>query len=335
MKKFFKWLLIVVVVLAVVYLILCLFGPKESLIERSITINATPEVVMKKIGDHKYFVEKWSPWTKKDPNSKYTYEGEAGQVGHKVSWEGNKEVGKGSLTFDTITSNRVVHKFQMEGWDAVKTYMDVAPEGTGSKVTWGMYQQIGFIWRGMMLMMNMEKMIGDDYEEGLKNLKNVIEKEGPAATEYTINEMEWPEKNYIGKRDKVKFQEITKFFETNFPAAFADAEKNKLQVTGSPVGIYWEWDEKNMQADMAAAIPVATAPKNLKGWETFNFPAGKALVVDYYGAYDKTMAAHLAVDKYMAEKGLEQKVVIEEYVTDPGVEKDTTKWLTKIYYILK
>jgi hypothetical protein len=73
MKKFFKRLGIVILVLAVVYLILCLFGPKDAMVTRSTTVNVTPEFAMSKLGDYKFFHDKWSPFTKLDSNMKTNY----------------------------------------------------------------------------------------------------------------------------------------------------------------------------------------------------------------------------------------------------------------------
>ena len=56
-------------------------------------------------------------------------------------------------------------------------------------------------------------------------------------------------------------------------------------------------------------------------------------IIDYYGSYEGLMYAHLALDNYLKQKGLKMRSpVIEEYLTDPGAEPDTSKWLTRIYY---
>ena len=88
---------------------------------------------------------------------------------------------------------------------------------------------------------------------------------------------------------------------------------------------------------MAAAIPVkGDAKTKVKGYETMVVPAGKNLHIAYWGGYHGTGTAHMAIDDYMKEKNLLQETpIIEEYVTDPGVEKDSTKWLTNIYYPVK
>ncbi|MDF2451811.1 MAG: hypothetical protein K0S26_1315, partial [Bacteroidota bacterium] len=92
--------------------------------------------------------------------------------------------------------------------------------------------------------------------------------------------------------------------------------------------------EKTMTTEVAAVMEVANGTK-LEGVEKFETPAGKVLKIEYFGAYDKSANAHYAMDAYMKEKGLTQSYVLEEYVTDPGTEKDTAKWQTDIFYLVK
>jgi effector-binding domain-containing protein len=65
-------------------------------------------------------------------------------------------------------------------------------------------------------------------------------------------------------------------------------------------------------------------------------PAGKALVIDYYGSYEGIGGAHMAMDEYVKSNNLKQKSpVLEQYITDPETEPDTSKWLTKVIYLLE
>ena len=85
---------------------------------------------------------------------------------------------------------------------------------------------------------------------------------------------------------------------------------------------------------MVVAMPVAQ-PLNSRvpNIEDINVPAGKAHVIDYYGAYEGIGDAHWAMDAFLKKNNLKAGApVIEEYVTDPGIEPDQSKWLTKIYY---
>jgi effector-binding domain-containing protein len=336
MKKFFKRTAIVLLVLAVVYLVLCLFGPKEMKVVRTATINAKPEAIMPLLTDLKIFQEKWSPFTEKDPNMSTKYEGAAGTVGHKYSWSGNDQVKTGSLTLDSISERKVVSTLMFGESMKSKTWQEVESMGDTSKVSWGMYSETPWFMRGMMVFMNMEKMIGPDFDKGLAKLKTLAEENAAkAAPSFTVNEVDFEARTYIGKKDMVTMEGMQEFFGQNFSAIKESMAKAKVEVTGPPTGLYWNWKDSDPKHEMAAAQPAKAGTKEVKGWEKFEIPAAKAVMIDYYGSYDNLAAGHAAIKKYLTEKNLQESVVLEEYVSDPGSEKDPSKWLTKIYYIVK
>ena len=154
---------------------------------------------------------------------------------------------------------------------------------------------------------------------------------------YAIKEEEAGEQAYIMKKAEMSFDAITPFYAENFPKIFEAAGKQNLKITGSPSGLFFTFDEASKRAETAAAVPVeGNQATMVKGYETFVAPAGKMLVIDYYGAYDKSAEAHYAMDDYMKEKSLVTNgPMIEEYITDPSTEPDTSKWLTRIYYRVK
>jgi effector-binding domain-containing protein len=102
----------------------------------------------------------------------------------------------------------------------------------------------------------------------------------------------------------------------------------------APAGLYFTYDEKAGTTDMAAATMVKGGGP-VPELASFEIPAGKEACVDYYGAYDKVGAAHYSIDEFMKEKGVKAGIpVIESYLNDPMVEKDTAKWLTRVIYPL-
>ena len=106
-------------------------------------------------------------------------------------------------------------------------------------------------------------------------------------------------------------------------------------MDGMPTGLFYTYDEKTGTTDMVAAMPVKGSP-TVTGFETFLIPAGKEVCVDYFGPFEKMGEAHFAIDDYLKEKKLVQSPpAIEQYMTDPMMEKDTSKWLTRIVYPIK
>lgn len=337
MKKVFY----VIIALVAVYLILCLFGPKQVTVEREVSINKPAEFVKQKMADFKFFHDKWSPWTAKDPQMKVTYEGTPGQAGHFYTWSGNKEVREGSMKIISINGDTIQEdlSFNTKNNNKDATVNLVAKDnGNSTTAKWQMIMKVGFLHRAPMLFMNMDKMMGPDFEKGLANLKTVLEsstEDGTAEVKYEIKELEWPEANYIGsKKETVEFAKLPEFFGKNFGAVFGEITKQKIQSESAPSAIFMSYDEANGKTDVAAVVKVPKDVK-IKGFENHIFPPAKVLHIEYYGDYEKSAAAHYSMDSYMKNKGLSQTAVIEEYVTDPGTEKDTAKWLTNIFYILK
>jgi len=168
-------------VVVAVLLIVIATRPNTYRVERSITIAAPPEAVYAHIADFKKW-EAWSPWGKLDPNMKTTYEGTPGTVGASYAWIGNKEVGEGKMTLTAVKPNeRVDIKLQF-----IKPFESTAangfqlePSGKETKVTWFMNGEHNFMSKAMCLFMDMDSMIGKDFEKGLAAMKRVVES-GPA-----------------------------------------------------------------------------------------------------------------------------------------------------------
>jgi effector-binding domain-containing protein len=333
-----KKVLYVIASLFLIYLVLCLFGPKKIQVDRSVTVKAPAEIVKTQLSDFKFFQEKWSPWSEKDPNMKTVFEGETGMPGSKYTWEGNKEVGKGSMELIGINGDTILQKiiFTAPRPSGGDVYLIAKPMGDSTHVTWGMNFKVGFLGRGAMLFMNMDKRIGNDYEKGLSKFKEVIESMPIDKTYggFEIKEVAWTEKTYFGKKAILTFDKLDAFFEENFPKIFNAAISDNLEHTGPPSGIFYTYDEQKKQTECVAAISVPGEQK-LKGWEKFTLPASDlALHIECHGGYPNIKNANKAIEEYMKEKGLTHSLVIEEYIAGPLSEKEPKKWITNIYYII-
>lgn len=330
-----KKILYVILGIAILYLILCIAGPSKIKIERSVDVNASVDLIKSKLIDYKFFHEVWSPWTEKDPNMKVSYFGETGKEGSAMSWESPKEeVGKGSMTYKYTHGDTVMESLHFDGNGDATTYHVVKANGASTNVSWNMENDVPFPARAIMLFMNVDKMVGPDFEKGLQKFKTAVEALATATPKYDVKELQWEAKTYFGKKEKLTFDKMSAFFGATYPKLFGDVMATKTQPVGSPKAIYFTFDEKTMVSDCAAVLEVAKGVE-VKGWEKFETPASKVLLIEYYGAYDKSANAHYAMDAYMKEKGYTQQFVMEEYVTDPMNEKDTAKWLTNVFYLVK
>lgn len=339
-----KALKITGIIIAVLVLIIAILGvvvPKEYHVERSIEINAPKEVVFDNITSLKK-IQAWSPWTEYDPDMKVTYEGEEGTVGSKSTWDGNEDVGKGEQLITAIDENGVDVQIKfLEPWEVIcQSSVKMSETEQGVNVTWAFDGTNPFPWNVLGLFMNMDDALGADFEKGMQKLKSITEEIAanmPKEPVYEVKEETIPAKIYLAVKDTVLMKDMTKFYEDNFEALFQTIQMEGVEVNGAPSGLFYSWDEENHKTFMAAAVPVKVEPDyKVEGFETIVLDSAVVLHIPYMGAYDKSGGAHMAMDNYIKEHGMEQLTpMIEEYITDPGQEPDTSKWLTNIYYLVK
>jgi carbon monoxide dehydrogenase subunit G len=175
MKRAVKWILSIVLVLALVFIGGAYVLPDSAVVQRQIEIAAPPEKVFAAVGDLKRFGE-FSPWAELDPKAEYVFEGADAAVGQKMSWTSkDANVGSGSMTItERVDNRRVAYDLNFGGMGAAKASFELAPSGTGTAVTWGFKTELRNPmerWMGLMF----DRWIGADYEKGLAKLKAVAE----------------------------------------------------------------------------------------------------------------------------------------------------------------
>jgi len=336
--KILKFLLYLVLGLGVLWAVLGLFGKKDYHIERSIEIDAPKNLVYDQVVHFKNFAA-WSPWAKLDANMKTSIEGADGTVGTVYKWAGNDDVGSGQETITALSPDRIDLEIKfIEPFESTSpVYFLFEEKGAKTKVTWAFDMHIAFPWNGLAMFTDMDAGVGKDYTQGLENLKQVCEAIAHKKYRgYEVAVEEIPERFYVGVRKTVAFADMTQFFGTTFSKAMEQIQKGGASPAGAPAGLFWNFDEQAGKADMAAAMPVAASQKFGGGMSVFPVGGKSALVINYLGAYEKSGEAHYAMDEYMTEKGLQNvPPVIEEYITDPGQEPDTSKWLTRVIYFVE
>ena len=176
-KKILLGIVIVVVVLVAALAIAAALQPSHYHIERSATINAAAPIVFAQVNDfHKW--EAWSPWAKLDPAMKQTYEGASSGTGAIYTWAGNNQVGEGRMTItESHPSDLIKIKLEfIKPWSATNaTDFAFKPQGNQTAVTWTMDGDNNFMGKAFGLFMNMDKMVGGDFEKGLAQMKAVSE----------------------------------------------------------------------------------------------------------------------------------------------------------------
>jgi len=173
-----KKILIVLVLLVAGFVAVVALQPSEFHVERTATIAAPPAQVFAQVDDlHKW--EAWSPWAKLDPSAQVGYEGAPAGKGAAFTWAGNDKVGEGRMTIvesraPELVDIKVDFTKPFEGTNA--STFSFKPAADGTAVTWSMGGHQNLLAKAMCLVLNGKKMIGDQLDQGLGQLKAVAEK---------------------------------------------------------------------------------------------------------------------------------------------------------------
>jgi len=172
-----KKILVVIAVVIIAFLIVVALQPADFNVTRSTTITAPAKVVFAQVNDlHKW--DAWSPWAKLDPAMKQTHEGASAGTGAVYSWTGNKQVGEGRMTITESRTNELIRiklEFLKPFASINTTEFTFKPEGSQTTVNWSMRGTNNFMAKAFCIFMNMDKMVGGDFEKGLAQMKSVAE----------------------------------------------------------------------------------------------------------------------------------------------------------------
>lgn len=173
-----KTISLVVIALIALVLIYAATRPDSFRVERRTTIQASPDKIYPYLVNfHRW--DAWSPYEKKDPSMKRTFGGSPEGKGATYAWEGNKDIGMGSMEItDTQAPSRVSLRLDFTKPFEAHNNVDftLRPAGaTATEVTWAMHGPNTFIGKIMQLFFSMDKMVGQDFEAGLASLKSAAE----------------------------------------------------------------------------------------------------------------------------------------------------------------
>jgi len=177
----FEILAVIVAVLAVaiaIILILAMAKPKTLRVQRAATVQSPPERIFAAISDFRQWGA-WSPWEAKDPAMARSFGGAASGRGAVYAWDGNKNVGSGRMEIleATLPSKIVIKLDFLRPFEAHNTAeFTMLSQGDVTNVTWVMHGPAVLMSRVMQVFINMDRMIGKDFEIGLANLKKLTEK---------------------------------------------------------------------------------------------------------------------------------------------------------------
>jgi carbon monoxide dehydrogenase subunit G len=177
MLKLLKIVSAVVVLAVLVVVGIAMTKPSSFEVKRSADIKAPPEKIVATLSDFHAWAQ-WSPWEKLDPNMKKFFSGPPSGVGSSYAWEGNSKAGAGRMEITEASPTKVTIKLDFLKPFEAHNFVDflLEPKGESTHVTWSMHGPNPFMAKVMQVFMNMDKVLGKDFESGLASLKSVAEK---------------------------------------------------------------------------------------------------------------------------------------------------------------
>jgi carbon monoxide dehydrogenase subunit G len=178
MLKIVGIIVVMLLIAVAIVLVQAAMKPDTFRVERTASIAAPPEKIFPLINNFRAWPG-WSPYEKKDPAMKRTFSGPATGKGAAYAWDGDKNVGAGRIEIaDVSPPNKVTIKLDM-----IKPFpthnivnFTLEPKGQSTNVTWAMQGPVPFMAKIVHVIVNMDRMVGGDFEAGLANLKALAER---------------------------------------------------------------------------------------------------------------------------------------------------------------
>ncbi len=330
--KALKIVIGILVVVALVYIALAFAGPAVVHVEREAVIEAPVDVVFPEVNTLSQWPN-WDPWQKMDSAIVNTYSGAKSGVGCKNSWASKHEnVGNGSQEITASVENEsITSHMNFDGNGEADATFSFAAEGENTHVKWSIDMPIPFAGRPFMLFMNMDKMLGSDFEKGLASLneycKALYAANPPIAAAEVMVAPFW----IVSITDTITKAELEGIHEKLYGELGAVLAANKLEMTGNPLAFWPVWGDTIV---VEAGFPVAAEVKLKKAGRVVcrQVAGGQAAKTTHLGWYTTLEKTHHALEAWIAKQGKSVGGVRWEEYEDPAlVLPDTAKVTTHLF----
>lgn len=325
----------------IVIILIVLFGgyaawmasiPAELKVERSREINAPASKVYSEVVDLTTW-KNWSYWDLMDSTNVVTYEGTPGAVGSSYSWKGDLTK-EGTFEISGLEENKKMDYSIVFNGQGGGTGAFAFSENAGvTSVSYSFEMEFGF-WDRITSYF-MDGIMGMALDTSLVNLKSIIESM-PAedAGNASFELMENTPIAYYAVTNEIPISEMnSEFFASGFAEVGQYLGKDAANVTGAPFALYHVWDTENGITKVSLALPVNSELEGNERVVKGMTHEGTVLKAVHMGDYEGTGNVHMAIESHVNSNGLQ---IVgspwEVYITDPGSEPDTAKWVTEIYY---
>lgn len=330
MKKIFKYIGFTLLALLVLFIVLAFVMPTEHSITLEKTINAPKVMVFNAINDLRAHQE-WIPYGDGDETMKIEL--------------ADKKVGKGaSYQWTSETQGDGMYKITESDSDTgISAVVDFGKKQANEKMTLENVDgktKIDYLFdfesgRFSNVFMPIQKIFMKGmFKNSLENIESLVlnRKDNAEYYGYKIDQEVIPLQYFATKRSEVQEDKVQQFYASNLGSLYSSLQSAGIESNGKPCVLIYNFKPLESKVDLAAGIPL-NGEENFEGATLQKIPAGSAVTLDFYGDYKKIWKGHDAIQAYMSDRELVHDwPVIEQYITDPSVEQDPTKWLTEIYY---
>ncbi|MDX1686138.1 MAG: SRPBCC family protein [Saprospiraceae bacterium] len=334
--KVLRLILIVIAVLVATVLIAGLFAPKEVSVQQSINIKAPPAAVFYQVR----YLDKmavWHPLLKKDPNLLTTVIGEDGTVGAVRRWESNDpKVGDGESTILTVEENAYIeYKVNTKSpktSEGISRFSLVDRSGN-TQVIWQFKYEVPYPWNAFLLVSQPTDQLNDYFNEGLRGLKNIMERRERLHVNYMVNDYSMEGGTYAYMREELPAEKIDSFAKRSLKLLTRLRTEAGLLKAGFPIGIIYNWDRQKDLVDYALAIPVVEEDvfPIAKFVTLEDEPVAKTLFVN--DLYNDRPSAHAFIEGKLKKEGLEiEYPVFEIYMKGTLAEGSDDNSATRLVY---
>ena len=286
------------------YVIANVFFPKKFEVEKSIYINTSPILVFEQVNNFKNW-ENWDPWLQKEPLMKLDYNEIASGIGAVKMWQSeNSSNGKMEI-LESSFIDFVKFKITIEGWNSFNGTISLQASDDGVKVSWKDSGNLNFLIRVMGPLFN--KLIGQDLEQGLNNLKIYCESIPGQSGKVNITEQNYSYEVTI--IDSCKTTEVQSHLSDIFTEVYTLLALNGISPASAPFTQYLSFPKKSKQSDfiILKAGVFINLPLEVDSYDRIRIEESslkKIVECTHYGAYSTLNITHQEIEDYSVDNSL-------------------------------
>lgn len=327
--KLFKWFLIIIFSLVIIVIAISFLLPKELVISKSIAVDTSKDKVFDLVNSFQNW-EKWTPWQQQDSTLDIKYYGNPSGEGAGLEWRSdNSYVNYGNIVIiKSVPKDTIGFEIELKLKRKLNSYFILSPVNDKLKLEWTVNMDLGYNpilrWGALFI----QKKAAEDMETGLLNISKLNEVNG---LKIKIKEALLSSFDYISIKRQIKKNEIESA-RLSMINELADYIK-KSSDSVKPFSFYLILNSDSIEMETAVRFNNTDVKKEHERVKAGVMNNGRFLVGDYNGGYFSISKAHDELRNWIKRKN---KIItglpFEWYITDSRTEKDSAKWLTKIYY---